>query len=99
MSRTTQSITAQEVIDRIRGDDEAYQDAEVLQFLYHDVSLSMRQIGSLFDVSGPAIDYWMQNHGIERREMQEGFRVRQMQDMNLEGDGVLQRKNIEKLLD
>ena len=68
MSQTAKSITAQEVVDQVRSDDKAYQDAEVLRFLYHTASMSMRQIGSLFGVSGPTIDYWMQNHGIERRD-------------------------------
>lgn len=99
MSHTTQSITAQEVVDRVRGDKAAYQDAEVLRFLYHNASMSMRQIGSLFDVSGPAIDYWMQNHGIERREMEEGFRIRQMQDMELGEDSTPHLEDLHRFLD
>lgn len=99
MNRTAQSITAQEVVDRVRGDEKAYQDAEVLQFLYHNASMSMRQIGSLFGVSGPAIDYWMQNHGIERREMEEGFRIRQMQDMELGEDGAPRLEDLQQFLD
>lgn len=88
MSRTAQSITAQEVVKRLRGDKKAYQDAEVLRFLYHNASMSMRQIGSMFGVSRQAIKYWMENHGIERRDMEEGFRIQQIQDMEIgEGSG------------
>ncbi|WP_336357581.1 hypothetical protein [Haloarcula sp. CGMCC 1.6347] len=99
MSRTAQSITAQEVVDRIRGDKEAYQDAEVLRFLYHNASMSMRQIGDMFDVSGPAIDYWMQEYGIERREMEEGFRIRQVQDMELGEDSTPRLEDLQQFLD
>jgi hypothetical protein len=99
MSLTTQSVTAQEVVNRIKSNDEAYQDAEVLRFLYHNASMSMRQIGNLFDVSGPAIDYWMQSHGIERREMEEGFRIRQIQDMEF-GEGDTSRiEDLQQFLD
>lgn len=99
MSRSAQSIIPQEVADRIRGDNKAYQDAEVLRWLYHDASLSMRQIGDLFGVSGPAIEYWMQSHGIESREMEEGLRLRQIQDMDFGEQSTHRLKNLQQFLD
>lgn len=99
MSQTAQSITVQEVVERVRGDKEAYQDAEVLRFLYHNASMSMRQIGSVFGVSGPAIEYWMKENGIERREREEGLVIRQVQDMEIGNESNSRLEDLQRFLD
>jgi DNA-binding MarR family transcriptional regulator len=99
MSQATQSVTAEEVIDRVRGDNSAYKDADVLRFLYHNASMSLSQIGELFDVSGQTIEYWMQEHRIERRQSQEGYRIRQMQQMEAGSDVTQRIEDLQSFID
>ncbi len=99
MSQSAESITSDEVVDRVRGDNSAYKDADVLRFLYHNASMSQNQIGELFDVTGTTIGYWMQEHGIERRQSQEGYRIRQVQQMKTDNDVTPRIEDIQKFID
>jgi len=48
--------------------DRDYQNAETLRRLYWGEKLSTVKISKRFDVTPRAISYWMEKHGIDRRE-------------------------------
>jgi len=51
--------------------DEPYQDKEVLQRLYIEEGMSMKDIADKFGVKSALIDYWLKKRDIETRDAQE----------------------------
>lgn len=61
--------------DSLTYDPGGYKDREVLNRLYWDEGLSIREIGGEFDVSGSTIRYWMDKIGIDRRDKRAATRT------------------------
>jgi len=53
--------------------DTRYKDAEWLHEQYHEKELSQYEIADKCNVSQGTVRYWMEKHGIERRERTEHF--------------------------
>ncbi len=53
-----------------KGDPE-YRDPDVLEELYHGQELSTREIADRYDISYETVTYWMDKHGIDRRDRKE----------------------------
>lgn len=92
-------VNAKEVYGRIKAGEKAYRDAEVLRFLYHEAGLSLQQISNLFEVTRQTISNWMQNHDIQRRGMKEGFRLRQIQEMDISEEKEASIEDLRRFLD
>jgi transposase len=48
-------------------DGDGYKDAETLEYLYHEKSLTQEEIGDIFGVTGSCISDWLSRHEIETR--------------------------------
>ena len=53
------------------SDPVAYKDEKILQRLYHEEGLTLRQTARVLDVSDTTVFRWMEKHGIEMRTKSE----------------------------
>jgi len=72
------------------NDDNPWRSEDVLVELYHEKDMTLKEIGSKFDVSHQAILYWFDKHDIESRDVPDSFKN------NGVGDSVYNRDDSRK---
>jgi predicted DNA-binding protein YlxM (UPF0122 family) len=77
--RNSQPPTASDIYPDLEKMDEPYKNRDVLEVLYWDAAWSMKDIADYFGVTRENIRYHMEKRGIERRSLDEGFRLSQIQ--------------------
>jgi hypothetical protein len=95
---TTSAADPREIYVRVRSNEEAYKDADVLRFLYHDAGMSLRQISDLFQITRQTVSNWMDKNGIDTREPLQGFRQRQISEMKIPEGQDMSIKTLQNFL-
>jgi|GEM_PF-6153357 len=72
------------VYKRLQTADNPHRDKEILEHLYHEAALSLREMAERLGVSPKTVKDWMDKYGIERRDKREAYNLKQIQ----KGEGI-----------